>query len=53
MKNFYRIRTGDTVHIKGVAHTVLGKSIGRDWCALRTNHGLIHVSKNQSFEVVA
>ncbi len=51
MKNFYAIRRGDKIKVGRTYQTVLGKSIGRNWCAVRTNIGLIDAKKDQLFEV--
>lgn len=51
-KNFFNIQRGDTIKIGAQTHTVIGKSLGRNWCAIRTDKGLVDVRKDQSFEVV-
>jgi hypothetical protein len=53
MVDFYNLRVGDRVEIKKVVHTIRGKSLGRDWRAIRTNHGLIHVYKEETFNVLS
>lgn len=52
MTTFFNLRIGDKVQIKDTLHAIIGKSLGRNWCALRTNAGLVPVTKNQNFEVV-
>lgn len=52
MTTFFNLRTGDKVQIKSTVHTIIGKSLGRNWCALRTNAVLVPVTKKQNFEVV-
>jgi hypothetical protein len=52
MTTFYNLRVGDKVQIKDEVHTIIGKSLGRDWSALRTDAGLVKVTKKQNFEVM-
>lgn len=52
MTNFYNLHVGDKVEINRVVHTIRGKSLGRDWRAIRTNHGLIPVRMGETFKVL-
>ncbi len=49
MKKFFEIQVGDIIYIDDKIHVVRGKSLGRDWKAIRTNYGLFHVSDDQKF----
>jgi hypothetical protein len=52
MIDFFTLNVGDKVKINEVVHTIRGKSLGRDWRAIRTNHGLVHIHTNSTFNVI-
>lgn len=51
MKDFFSVRVGDVVVLDGKEQKVIGKSLGRNWMAIRTTDGLTHVNEKQIFEV--
>jgi hypothetical protein len=52
MIDFFNLNVGDKVEINEVIHTIRGKSLGRDWRAIRTNHGLVHLHTNRTFNLI-
>lgn len=52
MIDFFNLNVGDKVEINEVIHTIRGKSLGRDWKAIRTNHGLVHIHANRTFHLI-
>lgn len=51
MANFFEIQVGDKIYINNKFHIVRGKSLGRDWRAIRTNFGLYHIKNDQEITV--
>ncbi len=53
MKTFFSIKAGDKVMLDGKWRKVVGKSLGREWAAIRTTSGLFHVAKSRRIQTKA
>jgi hypothetical protein len=51
-KTFFQLKTGDVILMGSQIIKVKGRSLGRDWCAIRTSKCLHHFSKSKVFTVV-